>query len=272
MRTIIKSICSSIFLISVCTFTTFAINESNINKIHRDELKCIYEKQENINGIFSIQTKEIDEDSEFFKADIKYPYLKVKQQCLYKQNIHNREIEIINKTISDDILKFKEEIKSYSKSYKEEYEKNPNKNEYTKYKYEAYTNYEVKYNKNNIISIPVVYYQFTGGAHGMSELKTYNYDLVTGQEIQLKDLFKEDCSYKDIINKEVQDNISKNPQDYFKGDDGFKGISENQKFYIEENGIVVYFGQYEIAPYSTGIPEFKIQWEKISHCLRKPLN
>ena len=272
MKNITKSIYSSIFLVSICTFTTFANNESNINKSHTYSLKYVHENQANINEIFNIQTKEINEDSEFFKADIKYPYLKVKQQCLYKQNTHNREIEIINKTISDDILKFKEEIKVYSKSYKDEYEKNPNKDEYTKYKYEAYTNYEIKYNKNNIISIPVVYYQFTGGAHGMSELKTYNYDLVKGKEIQLKDLFKEDCRYKDIINKEIQDNIEKNQQDYFKGYDGFKGISENQKFYIEENGIVVYFGQYEIAPYSTGIPEFKIPWDKISDCLKKPLN
>ena len=49
---------------------------------------------------------------------------------------------------------------------------------------------------------------------------------------------------------------------YFTGKDGFKGISENQGFYISSGNIVIYFQVYEIAPYVTGIPEFYIPVEK----------
>ena len=38
----------------------------------------------------------------------------------------------------------------------------------------------------------------------------------------------------------------------------FKSIEDKQKFYIQDDNIVVYFDLYDIAPYAAGIPEFKI--------------
>ena len=46
------------------------------------------------------------------------------------------------------------------------------------------------YNKNNILSIPLTMYEFTGGAHGLTNIKSFNYDLATGKELKLEDLFK----------------------------------------------------------------------------------
>ncbi|GAG31008.1 unnamed protein product, partial [marine sediment metagenome] len=40
----------------------------------------------------------------------------------------------------------------------------------------------------------------------------------------------------------------------------FQSISEEQPFYLIEDGIVVYFGLYEIAPYTSGIRYFKIPY------------
>ena len=44
---------------------------------------------------------------------------------------------------------------------------------------------------------------------------------------------------------------------------GFKTIDDNQPFYLTDGGLVVYFGQYEIAPYYVGIPEFKIPFSRL---------
>jgi hypothetical protein len=74
----------------------------------------------------------------------------------------------------------------------------------------------------------------------------------------LKDLFKDGYDYKTVINKEVNQQISLAPDNYFSGDLGFKGIGDDQKYFLEDGFLVVYFSQYEIAPYVTGIPEFKI--------------
>ena len=86
----------------------------------------------------------------------------------------------------------------------------------------------------------------------------YNIHKSTGKEVELKDIFKEGFEYKDIINKEINRQISKDPDRYFSGKDGFVGISEDQSFYIKNNTLIIYFGLYEIAPYASGISEFII--------------
>lgn len=123
--------------------------------------------------------------------------------------------------------------------------------------YQLYGRYKVT-NNSDIISFYIDYYQFTGGAHGMTTRFAYNIDKSTGKEVKLKDIFKEGFEYKDIINKEINRQISKDPDRYFPGKDGFVGISEDQSFYIKNNTLIIYFGLYEIAPYASGISEFII--------------
>ena len=70
-----------------------------------------------------------------------------------------------------------------------------------------------------------------------------------------------------IVNNFIKEDINNKPENYFKGDEGFKGISENQPFYIDEDGIVIYFGLYEIAPYYIGIPKFKLKFDEFNKYL-----
>ena len=116
------------------------------------------------------------------------------------------------------------------------------------------------YNQDGLLSITVDYYQFDGGAHGGTDRRPYNYDLTTGQELALQDLFKQGVKYMEIINREIRKQIAANPEGgYFTQPDmEFKTIADNQPFYLTDGGLVVYFGQYEIAPYAAGIPEFRL--------------
>ncbi len=123
--------------------------------------------------------------------------------------------------------------------------------------YQLYARYKVT-NNSDVISFYIDYYQFSGGAHGVTTRMSYNIDNLTGNKIQLKDMFKDNYNYKDIINKEINRQISKDPDRYFSGKDGFNGIVDNQNFYVKNNTIVIYFGLYEIAPYASGISEFII--------------
>lgn len=86
----------------------------------------------------------------------------------------------------------------------------------------------------------------------------YNLNLVNGKRIPLSDILKEKKDYLKIINQEIKRQIKLNSEAYF--DDGavFQSISEEQPFYLIEDGIVIYFGLYEIASYSSGIRYFKI--------------
>ena len=123
--------------------------------------------------------------------------------------------------------------------------------------YQLYARYKVT-NNSDIISFYIDYYQFSGGAHGITNRISYNIEKLSGKELQIKDIFKENFNYKDVINNEISRQISKDPDRYFTGKDGFNGINDNQNFYIKNGTLVVYFGLYEIAPYASGISEFII--------------
>ena len=126
--------------------------------------------------------------------------------------------------------------------------------------YEANARYEVK-NTRNPLSFYIDYYQFTGGAHGITTRKYYNIDKRSGEILKLNNLFKEKYDYASLINKQIQSEIDKNKDMYFTGKDGFQGIKDNQGFFIEGSNLVIFFAQYEIAPYAGGMPEFRIPLE-----------
>ena len=125
--------------------------------------------------------------------------------------------------------------------------------------YDYTSRYKVT-NKENILSFYIDYYQFNGGAHGITNREVYNIDIKSGQYIELKDLFANDFDYKAYINEEIKKEINKNPENYFM--DSFKGIKDNQKFYIQDNKLVIHFPYYEIAPYVAGMPEFIMEIPK----------
>ena len=87
--------------------------------------------------------------------------------------------------------------------------------------YDYTSRYKVT-NKENILSFYIDYYQFNGGAHGITNREVYNIDIKSGQYIELKDLFANDFDYKAYINEEIKKEINKNPENYFM--DSFKGI------------------------------------------------
>ncbi|MCG2821958.1 MAG: RsiV family protein, partial [Candidatus Atribacteria bacterium] len=77
-------------------------------------------------------------------------------------------------------------------------------------------------------------------------------------EIILSDILKDKKDYIDIINQEIKRQVNLNPQEYFSEWSAFQSISQEQPFYLIEDGMVIYFGLYEIAPYASGIRYFKI--------------
>ena len=124
--------------------------------------------------------------------------------------------------------------------------------------YEIYSKYTISEDNNVLLSLYNDYYEYLGGAHGMTTRTSYTIDKEKESLITLKELFVQGYNYSDIINKKIKEEISKNPENYFDSGNVFKGISENQSFYIEGDNLVIYYQLYDIAPYVFGIPEFKI--------------
>ena len=74
----------------------------------------------------------------------------------------------------------------------------------------------------------------------------------------LKTEIERDISSADAVHKLVNNRL---------GRKDFNEIKDNQKFYIVDDTIVIFFDLYDIAPYVAGIPEFPINKEIISNLL-----
>lgn len=202
----------------------------------------------NLNSEFSesplIVDKKISEKNKYLTIDVTIPQI---------NGLNNKEVEkVINKKILDFTNMWINDVRQIA----DEYYGSPNIVE-PRFPYELMSKYIIK-SQNKILSFYIDYYQFTGGAHGITNRVNYNIDINTGKELLLKDLFLDGYEYKKIINSEIEKQIAKNPDIYFIGKEGFNGINEKQRYFIDGENIVLYFGQYEIAPYVAGIPEFKI--------------
>ena len=130
--------------------------------------------------------------------------------------------------------------------------------------YEANVTTEVRYQNDEFVSFIVYYYQFTGGAHGMTTFDTYNVDLKNCRLIALADIIKKDD--EKIIKDSILKSIEEKKEEFFEEDAKQLVTNEDlskRPFVIEKDGIVLKYNHYEIAPYSTGMPEFKVTWTEL---------
>lgn len=204
-------------------------------------ISCIIQRENK----FTLGEKSISKSLDYFKEDIKIP------QVLDGND--EKKINIINDAINNAILPKAEEAEKTSKEYfgMEGQEK-------PRFPFEVYSRYTIGMDNKSLVSLYNDYYEYLGGAHGMTTRSSYTIDKEKEKLLTLKELFVQGYSYSDIINKSIKEEIEKHPSDYFDSGSEFKGISENQSFYIDGNNLVIYYQLYDIAPYVFGIPEFKI--------------
>lgn len=197
--------------------------------------------------IVKFSTKQIKDNQEAYKIDLQVPVL---------EGVKDIEIQnMINTFLEKDALAFSQDIKEQGVKFAQDAKKQG----WVVRPYVASTSYKVVYNQNNLASIVCNYLDYTGGAHSNFQIKTFNFDLTTGKQLTLKDIFSRNENYMSIINQEIENQIKLNPTKYFvEKEQSFYGISPDQPFGIEKDNLIIYFNPYEIAPYSTGAPEFKI--------------
>lgn len=137
------------------------------------------------------------------------------------------------------------------------------KNGYPVMQYEVILTYEITLNQANIVSLYMDNYTFTGGAHGNTIRQSKNWNLQQACQIPISYFYEEDPYYiLDIlkhINTEIKERIHKNEASYF--DNYCQLVIDTfqlENYYVTPTHLVVFFQQYDIAPYATGIPTFSI--------------
>ncbi|HBG01722.1 MAG TPA: hypothetical protein DDW87_09145, partial [Firmicutes bacterium] len=129
--------------------------------------------------------------------------------------------------------------------------------EYRPYPYEGIVDFEVKLNQGGLLSVAIVNYSFTGGAHGMTIYDYINVDLTTGKTIAFNQLFDTDAELERVA-EVINQRIAEVPQCFFIDMFTPDRFSEDQGFYLQDTQAVVCFGLYDLAPYASGIQEFII--------------
>lgn len=130
--------------------------------------------------------------------------------------------------------------------------------------YEFLKTFDVTCNEECVLSLYHDTYVYSGGAHGNTERTSETWRFPEGRKITLESLMPKGAHYRAAIIARIIAVISRNPEPYF--DDYKKLVIESFKpesFYLTPDGIAFYFQQYEIAPYSSGIPVFEFSYDAI---------
>lgn len=200
----------------------------------------------------------IYDNTVILKYTIEYPQIINSQYILGQRNFNTYNLKIVNdlkQYIFTELYSSAKDIYKYNKE-----------NGYPIMIFEVYVSCNITENYNNIVSLYTDKYIFEGGAHGTTIRNSQNWDLAVGIQFDLSRLFPNNQYYiiniLKEINKQIKEKIEKEGENiYFK--DYCQLVLENfnlKNFYMFPNYFEVFFQQYDIAPYSTGIPTFKIKY------------
>jgi len=182
----------------------------------------------------TVENEEIVYSNEYVSVSINKPIVR----------LPNKEIEgIINSKISKKVSEFENYIVDVSKKDNMQYKKDGLEVK----QYVVNINNTVNYNKDNILSLTLHFYSYTGGAHGSSVDVSYNFDLNTGNTFFIEDVFTNDVDGLEIVNSAIMKQVNKRRLDPFDSHQlyssnliaPFKGINYDQKFFLSPNGINV---------------------------------
>jgi inhibitor of cysteine peptidase len=131
---------------------------------------------------------------------------------------------------------------------------------------ETYFDYRVKYNQKGYLSLVFQNYQYALGAHGSTVQTGYTINLETGQILALGDLFKVGSDYETLLSDAVKVQlIDRNLWDSLLVP--FENVKGDHDYYLTNQGLVLYYQQYEILPGAAGIVEFPVGYSLIDEML-----
>ena len=133
--------------------------------------------------------------------------------------------------------------------------------------FEVITEFVVTYNRDCVLSLYFDRYEYTGGAHGSTVRTSDTWNVACSSPVRLDSLFP----FAYDLDEYVTDNIARQinqlamtEAESFPYFDDYEVLVREHfnpySFYLTYKDVIIYYQQYDIAPYSTGIPEFLIPY------------
>lgn len=143
--------------------------------------------------------------------------------------------------------KINQELKAYIEQSYQEYLKNKKAGEQQGFKTEYRTSFSVKYNAAGKLSIQTLNYIYSGGAHGLTSVQSFNYDLKAQKRVTLDQILN--TKTKVSKTRDYLYSYIKKHDELFFPDVKKEDITLNKDtmFYFTANGIAIVFGQYDLG-------------------------
>lgn len=127
--------------------------------------------------------------------------------------------------------------------------------------------FELKNNQRNVLSLSITNYTYHDrAAHGMTIIKSLNFDLEKQNLISLSDLFKPNSDYIERLSAIIHEQIKQRDIPVISE---FTKINPDQDFYLADRSLVIYFQLYDITPYYYGFPMFPISIYEIYDIIKE---
>lgn len=132
--------------------------------------------------------------------------------------------------------------------------------------------YTIAHADDKIVSISFGNYYDTGGAHPNGYSFALNFDLKTGRELQLADLFKPNSNYLKVISdystKSLKETLGEDADDEWIKTGAGAEAKNFRSWNVTKRGLEINFDSYQVAPYVSGPQEVEIPFEDLKGILR----
>lgn len=202
----------------------------------------------------SIQVPEAEEDSDVSDSIYSHVLNVVKEAVYFGDN-------------PEDVVDYDDIMKSFIQSYDQMQQQFPGE----LIGWEATVTGKASYQSDELVGIQLEYYNFTGGAHGYSGLKSLLISKEDGKLLSADDLFKDKVKFQKFAEKKFRETF-KIPANHTINATGF--MFEEDKFRLPNNiiftpkGIILYFNVYEIASYVEGPKQLFMTFDEVNDYLK----
>ena len=114
---------------------------------------------------------------------------------------------------------------------------------------------------SNVFSILTGTYYYGGGAHGYSAYSGATFNSKTGEQLKLSDIVSDGA----MLQEKVQEQLDRwySETEFYATLDGYFGDldSDTIAWTLDRYGLTIYFNQYDLAPYASGIQVVTVPYE-----------
>lgn len=183
-------------------------------------------------------------------------------------NLHNVDIKMaVDSFVNENTQTYINDMRPLYEEDKRDIDKRPI------YEYAADINTRTEDGKEGVVTYFINMYNFTGGAHGLTQLLTLNFDKATGRTITLEDVLV--VGYKQKLNEMLQKALMEEADCKDINELHDKGYLFSMEMYPSNNfvlgkdGITFIYNPYEIAPYALGRIELTISYSTLEPIMKK---